>query len=101
MTSQAGWPIPEGEKVPRRKGSIVTCPTCGRHLVRKQGAECLSCLRLFHSNCLVRVKRRSGNGRRGRLSYQVCRECFEEKPGDRVLTGNPDSEIGSVEVHSR
>ena len=81
--------------MPRRKDQFVACPACGRLMDRKQGQECLSCRRLFHSHCLIRVKKRRGeNGRPGRLSYNICRECFEEKPGGRVLTGHNSKIVG-------
>jgi predicted amidophosphoribosyltransferase len=69
----------EGEETASYRNNEVKCPECGKMVSRSRTTECLSCLRRFHSACLVKVKK-------GRISYRMCRRCVETKPDpDRTV----------------
>lgn len=59
----------------------MICRECRKPL-RASPAECPVCLRQFHSSCLIGRVRKT----EGKVSYRICRKCFEEKPVDWIIS---------------
>jgi len=65
----------------------LPCTSCGREESRTKLSECMGCLRKFHVNCLVRVKRREKTVKRTGpcKGYWICPECLAKEPPGRVV----------------
>jgi len=63
---------------------LIRCSECGREMSKGPAVECLACLRLFHGNCLNRV-RVVKEWRVGRTSYGLCQRCRARTDLERVF----------------